>query len=43
MELEIRVARHHDELYLSQGLEQVGEYEFPVGSTRDRELILRRS
>jgi ribosomal protein S18 acetylase RimI-like enzyme len=29
-------------LYLSRGFEQVGEYEFPVGQTRDRELILRR-
>lgn len=30
-------------LYLSRGFALVGEYEFPVGRTRDRELILRRA
>lgn len=30
-------------LYESQGFERVGEYEFPVGRTRDREFILRRA
>ncbi|HZI11234.1 MAG TPA: GNAT family N-acetyltransferase [Myxococcus sp.] len=30
-------------LYLSRGFTRVGEYEFPVGRTRDRELILRRA
>ncbi len=29
-------------LYLGRGFVQVGEYEFPVGRMRDRELILRR-
>ena len=29
-------------LYLSRGFQKVGEYEFPVGKTRDREFILRR-
>ena len=29
-------------LYLSRGFSLVGEYEFAVGRTRDRELILRR-
>jgi diamine N-acetyltransferase len=29
-------------LYQSGGFECVGEYEFPVGRTRDREFILRR-
>jgi ribosomal protein S18 acetylase RimI-like enzyme len=30
-------------IYEARGFVQVGEYEFPVGKTRDRELILRRS
>jgi diamine N-acetyltransferase len=30
-------------LYLSRGFELAGEYEFPVGRTRDREFILRRA
>jgi GNAT superfamily N-acetyltransferase len=29
-------------LYARHGFEPVGEYEFPVGRVRDRELILRR-
>lgn len=29
-------------LYGRMGFEKVGEYEFPVGETRDREFILRR-
>lgn len=29
--------------YARQGFETVGEYEFPVGRVRDRELILRRA
>ena len=29
--------------YARHGFEKVGEYEFPVGETRDREFILRRS
>lgn len=29
-------------LYGRMGFEKVGEYEFPVGRTRDREFILRR-
>lgn len=29
-------------LYARAGFERVGEYEFPVGRTRDREFILRR-
>ena len=29
-------------LYGRLGFEKVGEYEFPVGGTRDREFILRR-
>lgn len=29
-------------LYMSAGFQAVGEYEFRVGQTRDRELILRR-
>lgn len=29
-------------LYAAYGFEKVGEYEFPVGETRDREFILRR-
>ena len=29
-------------LYGRMGFEKVGEYEFPVGKTRDREFILRR-
>jgi ribosomal protein S18 acetylase RimI-like enzyme len=29
-------------LYLSQGFEKVGEYQFPVGQTLDDEFILRR-
>ena len=29
-------------LYESRGFQRVGEYEFPVGKTRDREFILRR-
>ena len=28
--------------YARHGFEQVGEYEFPVGTVRDREFILRR-
>jgi GNAT superfamily N-acetyltransferase len=30
-------------LYGRMGFEKVGEYEFPVGRTRDREFILRRA
>jgi len=30
-------------LYGRMGFEKVGEYEFPVGGTRDREFILRRA
>ena len=30
-------------LYGRYGFEKVGEYEFPVGETRDQEFILRRS
>ncbi len=30
-------------LYGRHGFEKVGEYEFPVGATRDREFILRRT
>jgi ribosomal protein S18 acetylase RimI-like enzyme len=29
-------------LYTRHGFEKAGEYEFPVGKTRDREFILRR-
>jgi ribosomal protein S18 acetylase RimI-like enzyme len=29
-------------IYQSRGFERAGEYEFPVGKTRDREFILRR-
>jgi ribosomal protein S18 acetylase RimI-like enzyme len=29
-------------LYASRGFEKVGEYEFPVGNTRDHEFILSR-
>lgn len=29
-------------LYARAGFEKVGEYDFPVGQTRDREFILRR-
>jgi diamine N-acetyltransferase len=30
-------------LYASRGFEKVGEYEFPVGATRDHEFILSRA
>ena len=29
--------------YARYGFHKVGEYEFPVGETRDREFILRRA